>query len=138
MRIGNLIVVSASAVGLGIFLGAVPLSNGQTAADLLADWLDGGGREGVRQAKRVAFKTSAPGGEPSEVSAKSAGSRGAPGPASPSSSGAGPAGTSAVSAAPAQPSGGAAPITAGAANSPEQTSASDKAALDQLIFKKTK
>ena len=134
MRIGKLIVVSASAVGLGIFLGAVPLAGGQTAAELLADWMDRSGREGVQQAKRVAFKSPSAGGEASSRGNSGRGTSSPPADAASVS-------TAAVAAPPANAaptSGESAPITAEAANSPEQTSASDKAALDRLISKKTK
>ncbi len=131
MRIGKLMVVSAAAVGLGIFLGSVPLMGGQTAAELMADWLDRSGRKGVQQSKRIALKQSA------AVAPLSGADRGSS-TQTPRASASVPSSAAAVPENRAPSASEAAPITAGAANSPEQTSASDKAALDQLISKKTK
>lgn len=110
LNVGKLLFLSALAIALGIFLGTVPLGDGLTAAEHGEAWFDSAAtpREKIHRAKRIESRPPARAAE-----AK----RSAP----------------AMTATPAAPVQALAPITAGAANSPEQTSASDKAALDRII-----
>lgn len=139
MKIGKFIFLSIAAIFLGIFLGTIPVTEGMTTADLLEEWVTGSGRNGVKSAKRIEFK--------SVPSAKTKVVKVSPTPpilnhptdrdelpvfqprktaTTP------PTETTPISRSPQ------APITAGAANSPEQTTPSDKAALDSLILKKSR
>lgn len=126
MKIGKFIALSAAAIGLGIFLGSVPVADGMTTADLLEEWITGGGRNGVQKSRRIVAKSAHP---------KPSGAK-----ASPASPGATPMRQADAEQVPAAARADLpqAPITAEAANSPEQTTASDKAALDSLISKKSK
>lgn len=110
LNVGKLLFLSALAIGLGIFLGTVPLGDGRTAAEHSEAWFDGSAapREKIHRAKRIE----------SRPAVLPAGNRRAP---------------VAVAAKPDALEQAAVPMTAGAANSPEQTSASDKAALDRII-----
>lgn len=114
MNAGKLLFLSGLAIGLGIFLGTVPLGDGLTAAEHGEAWFDGSAipRQEVHRARRIGAR---PAAQPAKAQSASA-LRPAASPA-----------------AQMMPVPAAAPITAGAANSPEQTSASDKAALDRII-----
>ncbi|MDR0965545.1 MAG: hypothetical protein LBM75_03405 [Myxococcales bacterium] len=117
LNIGKLLFLSVLAIGIGVFLGTVPLSDGRTAAEHGEAWFDSVGASPSKGARprRV---------ELHRATRTAAGMTGA-------------AAAQASPVAPAQqvvqPS---APITAGAANTPDQASASDKAALDALISRR--
>ena len=121
VNIGKLIFLSALAIGLGIFLGTVPLTDGMTAAELGDAWFSGGASGAVHKARRIGTR---PGDAARPVAMSATASATATTSVVPASAPAAPA---------TRP---AAPITAGAANSPEQTSETDKAALDRLISRR--
>ena len=131
MKFFKTVIIAAAAIGIGIFLGTVPVLEGMTTADLLEEWLTSSSRKGIRKPQRIALKNGAEKGTHNSTTPPVR----RPGPESPAAR---PAPTpQAVSSAPEVPREQQAPITAEAANSPEQTSASDKAALDALINKKS-
>ena len=132
MKFFKTVIIAAAAIGIGIFLGTVPVLDGMTTADLLEEWLTSSSRKGIRKPQRIALK-SGPEKGTSNSTPPPARRHGSESPAARPA----PTPQQAVSSAPEVPREQQAPITAEAANSPEQTSASDKAALDALINKKS-
>ncbi len=146
-HVGKLLFISALAIGLGVFLGTVPLADGLTAAEHSEALFDrdsapraqihAAKRIESRQAARVTLTKSARAATARhsasrQNSAAAHNSHSATSKAIPASRTAPP--PAAIAQPPAAPM---APITAGAANSPEQASASDKAALDRIISGRT-
>lgn len=140
-HVGKLLFISALAIGLGVFLGTVPLADGLTAAEhseALFD-RDSAPRAQIHAAKRIESRqaarvtsTKSARAASRQNSAAAHNSHSATSKAIPASRTAPP--PAAIAQPPAAPM---APITAGAANSPEQASASDKAALDRIISGRT-
>ena len=140
-HVGKLLFISVLAIGLGVFLGTVPLADGLTAAEHSEAFFDrdSAPRSQIHAAKRIESRQAARIAAPknaratSRQSARAASTKPKASPAQVATTRTAPP-PAAIAEPPAAPM---APITAGAANSPEQASASDKAALDRIISGKT-